>query len=300
MSVSRQRLLALLMTAATVFCGNDTSSEDRTMDKAPRASANIRIKPRYARLYTDPGTELAEANYDRVALDWTVPVNEAAVVCIDCWSWHFSRETLDRINRITEQCIVPLLDACRKHGLLVIHAPANPVAERHPNFIRMRSEDARPQVQWPDSPAWPPAEFKSKSGSYSQYAKPHEPQNADRAGHRATMRDFHDLCRPQGDEPVILDGEDLHRFCADRKILHLFFIGFNTNACVMMRDYGLPAMARRGYHAILVRDCTTGMEIADTVDGLICTKGTIATIEQFLGYTVTSQELIQALSVSSE
>ena len=268
------------------------------MDKAPAPSASIRIKPRYARLYTDPGVELAEANYERVTLDWTVPVAEAAVVCIDCWSWHFSKETLSRINEITERRIAPLLKACREQGLLVIHAPANPVASRHPNFTRMRSDDARPQVAWPDSPAWPPAEFRSKTGAYSQFAKPQEPQDADRVGHRQTGRTFHPLCEPVGDEPVILDGEDLHRFCAERKILHLFFLGFNTNACVMMRDYGLPAMARYGYHAVLLRDCTTGMEIADTLDGLVCTAGTIATIEQFLGYTITSQELVEALQAS--
>ena len=38
-----------------------------------------------------------------------------------------------------------------------------------------------------------------------------------------------------------------------------------------------------------------GMEVADTVKDLTCTKGTIATIEQFLGYTVTAKQLIDAL-----
>ena len=46
---------------------------------------------------------------------------------------------------------------------------------------------------------------------------------------------------------------------------------------------------------ILVRDATTGMEVAETLDDLTCTRGTIKTIEQFLGYTTTSAQLISAL-----
>jgi len=258
------------------------------------------IAVRYARLHTDPGVELAEANYRYRELDWKVPLNQSALICIDCWDWHFSRETLARIEDITATRIAPLLAACRKNGMLVIHAPANPVASRHPNFIRIRPEDSRPAPPWSDSPAWPPSEFRSKSGPYAQYGKPTEPTDKGRIEHRETKRKFHPLCEPVGDEPVILDGEDLHRFCAQKRILHLFFIGFNTNACVMMRDYGLPAMARRGYHAVLVRDCTTGMEIADTVEDLTCTKGTIATIEQFLGFTVSSAQLVTALDKARE
>ena len=260
------------------------------------ADTTLSIVPRYARLYTEPGIPLAEANYQYGHLKWGVPLTEAAVVCIDCWSWHFTRETLARIDSICRERIGPLLAACRKFGLRVIHAPANPVASRDPNFIRLRPADARPQPQWPDSPSWPPADFRAKRGEYAQYAKPAEPQSEARERHREEQRDFHEACRPAGEEAVILDGEDLHRYCAKHRITNLFFLGFNTNACVMMRDYGLPAMVKRGYHGILIRDCTTGMEIAETYRDLVCTRGTIADIEQFLGFTVTAGELVQALS----
>lgn len=275
-------------------CSGD-AEENMNMDKESETGATMQVKVRYARLYTDPGIELAEENYTRAHLDWKIPLREAVLVCIDCWNWHFSRDTLQRMEHIVRDCIAPLLAACRKHGLLVIHAPANPVAARHPNWAKLMPEEARPQVPWPGSPDWPPAAFRRKTGPYAKYARPAEPKDKDRVEHRKTKRTFHERCRPVGGEPVVLSGEELHRLCAERGRLHLFFVGFNTNACVMMRDYGLPAMVRKGYHGILVRDCTTGMEIADTVDRLTCTKGTIATIEQFLGYTVSSRQLIEAL-----
>jgi nicotinamidase-related amidase len=258
----------------------------------------MHLQPRYARIYTDPGVEEAEANYPYRELEWDIPLQDAAVVCVDCWNWHFSRETLARIEDCTAKNIAPLLAACRAQGLQVIHMPADPVASRHPNLLRPKPADARPQAPWPDTPAWPPAEFKSKTGPYAQFARPVEPQDATRAQHRETQRAFHRLCQPVGNEPVLVDGEDLHRYCAERRLLHLFFIGFNTNACIMMRDYGIPPMAARGYDCILVRDCTTGMEVADTVADLTCTRGTVATIEQFLGYTVTAGQLVNALNTA--
>jgi nicotinamidase-related amidase len=269
--------------------------EEQTMAAKQQTERTFPIRPRYVRLYTDPGVPLAERNYEHAYLTWELPLKTTALICIDCWSWHFSEETLHRIETISNERITPLLAACRAAGMPVIHMPANPVAEKHANFRRMRPESEKAAAAWPSSPQWPPANFRSKSGPHAQFARPAEPQRRDREEHRATTRDFHTTCMPTAGEPVLLDGEDLHRYCAQEGILHLFFIGFNTNACVMMRDYGLPAMVRRGYHGILVRDCTTGMETAETVADLTCTNGTIADIEQFLGYTVSSKELISAL-----
>ena len=293
------RLSALL--GIVCLCGCSTMERTPLMEAVPSQPAAVggkvmRVMPRYESITSAPGTEVAEANYYPKELDWRVPVEQTALVCIDCWNWHFSRDCLERINACTERGIVPLLEACRKNGMLVIHAPADPVASRHPNWVKLMPKDAKPQAEWPDSPEWPPEAFKKKTGPYAQYQRPAEPQHAERVRFRETKRDFDPRCRPVGDEPVVRTGEELHRLCAQRGILHLFFIGFNTNACVMMRDYGMPAMNKLGYHVILVRDCTTGMEVAETVDDLTCTRGTIKTIEQFIGYSVTSGQLVNALN----
>ncbi len=259
----------------------------------------VHLRPRYVRLYTDTGVELAAANYQYKTLDWDVPLNEMALVCLDCWNWHFSHDTFEQMEKVVGESIVPLLAACRAKGVLVIHAPANPVAQRHPNWVRL-TEGKKPQPAWPDSPAWPPAEFRQKTGTYAKYARPNEPQNAERSTHTWTKREFHPLIHPVGDEPVVLNGEELHRLCAQRKILHLVYVGFNTNCCIMFRDYGLPAMNDRGYSTILVRDGTMGMETADTCKDSTCTRGTIASLEQFGSYTLSSREIIEALAACGE
>ena len=262
----------------------------------PRSEApRLRLRPRYYRLYTDPGVELAEANYRHAELDWQLPLREAALICLDCWNDHFSRDTLERIETISRDVIAPLLAACREHGLQVIHAPAWPVAQKHPNWLRLM-EDRQPQPPWPDSPDWPPAPFREKTGEFAQFARPVEPQEEQRIRMRSEQRDFHPAVRPVGDEAVIHHGEELHRLCAQRGILHLFYVGFNTNACIVERDYGIRDMMGRGYHGILVRDATTGMETHETLPDMTCTRGQIASLEQFGAYTIAATELVEALA----
>jgi nicotinamidase-related amidase len=264
-----------------------------------KLTKTIRIRPRYLRLYTDAGIELMEKNYNFKELDWQIPLDQIALICLDCWNHHFSYDTLERIEKIIHNNIVPLLKACREKNVTIIHSPADPVATRHPNWIRLKPKEAKPCPPWPDSPVWPPDEFKNRLGIYAQYARPTEPQEAERIKHCQAKRDFHKDIKPFDNEPVVLDGEELHRLCAVQGILHLFYIGFSTNACIMRRDSGVSAMALRGYHTILVRDCTTGMETFETREDLVCTRGAIASIEQFDGYSITSTQIRKALSNNS-
>ena len=265
-------------------------------DQASGGERAIRLRPRYYRLFAEQGVEAAEASYRYAELEWPVPLDEAALVCLDVWNYHFSRDTLERIDDITVNRIAPLVEACRRGGLQIVHAPADPVAQRHPNHVHLIPSDEEPQATWPGAPTWPPKAFREKQGSYAQYARPFEPDSVQRDRHRLEMRDFHPAVRPADGEAVILTGEELHRLCAQRGILVLIYVGFNTNACIVMRDYGTLAMHRRGYEVILVRDCTTGMETHETLADMACTRGQIATLEQFGIYTVASGQLIGALA----
>ena len=258
-------------------------------------SETIHIKPRYYRLFTDPGVEMAEANYRHRHLDWRMPLSEAALICLDVWNTPktFARDTNERTERVIQTRIVPLLKSVRKAGLQVIHAPATPVAERHPNWVRL-AVDKPGKSKKPRK--WPPEEFRKKTGVYAQYALPNEPQAAEQTRERNEWRDFHPDVRPVGDEAVILNGQDLNLLCEKRGILHLFYIGFWINMCMIERNYGMLEMLRRGgYNIILLKDCTTGMETHETREGLLCERGIVATLEQIGIYTMTSNDLIDAL-----
>jgi len=267
-------------------------------DVPPNDSRILRVRPRYCRLYTDPGVEPAERNYRHAYLDWAVPLAQCALVCVDVWDGHHAADTCARTDAVTRTHVAPLVHACRQHGLRVIHAPASPVAQKHANWVRLVPDWQHPAPAFADSPDWPPSAFKRKEGPYAAYARPHEPQEDERAKRRETSRWFHPDVQPEGDEAVVVCGEELHRFCAQREVLFLFYVGFHTNACMIHRDYAPFAMRRRGYECVVLRDCTTGMETAETADAMTCTRGAIASFEQFGLYTMTSDELAAALAGS--
>ena len=254
----------------------------------------IHIRPRYEQRAPAPGEPRREQNHRHVHLEWDLPLSETALICLDIWD-HDIREDMREIDdAVTRERIVPVVRAARRRGLQIIHAPAPPVAQRSPNWVKLMPEGEEPQKVWPNSPDWPPEDFRQKTGRYEQYARP-EVWCREQDLEESDRRDFHELVRPEGDEAVILTGEELHRLCHRRGILHLIYVGFHVPGCVTLRNYGLPQMLDHGYHCILVRDCTNGMESHTTFQDQTCMRGTIAFLEQMQMYTLDSSELITAL-----
>ena len=251
----------------------------------------VRIKPRYYRWHVDPGVEWMETNTGYAHLDWEVPLAQTALVLVDVWAHHYLKDTEARSEEIVRERIVPLAAACRKAGMQLIHAPAPGLAEEHPARVKLVSDEEMAGSRLDD---WPPPEFRSRSGDYRAYARPVEPREAELVKMRS-KRQMHPLVQVEGDDVVILNGEELHRFCKQKGILFLFFLGFNTNACILLRDYGTIEMNKRGYEVIILRDCGTGMESFETHDALWQTRGAVLFLEMYGKFSATSEELIAGL-----
>ena len=263
----------------TLFAKAEDRPEERTLS----------VHPRYYSWYATQGKEWLETNTDYATLDWNIPVSQAALVLVDVWQRHYIKDTEARAEAIINTNLVPLIAACRTSGLHVIHAPSPPVAKLHPNWVNLvpASEMSTKRDNWP------PAAFRNLSGAYKSYDRPEEPREAERQS--LPPLTFHPKIVPVGKEAVVATGEELHRYCKQQGILFLFFAGFNTNACILSRDYGTLQMSNRGYQVMLVRDCTTGMESKYTQASLSQTTGAILLLEMFGQYSVTSDEIVKGL-----
>ncbi|MEE2659229.1 MAG: isochorismatase family protein [Candidatus Latescibacterota bacterium] len=271
-----------------------TVAADRNSSHAEEGQyikTSLHLKPRYHRWHVDPGVEWIEANTAPAHLDWRVPVPQVALVLVDVWQAHYLVDTGERAEQIIQNRLLPLIDACRQAGVAVVHAPSPPQAKSSSAWLQAPGWDRKP---WPDDPAWPPPDFRSFRGDYAGYAGPEEPRDAEREAHRSALR-MHPQVKPDGEEPVVATGEELHLYCKEQGILFLLFAGFNTNACILLRDYGTLDMSRRGYAVLIVRDCTTGMESRQTHAELRQTRGAIEFLEMFGKYSVESTEVISGL-----
>ncbi len=207
---------------------------------------------RHSREYTDPDVPCREENFDWHQREITVPADQSALVLVDCWDRHPVVSFVERAERVARERILPVVQPCREAGVRRTQGYTNDPYAR----------PAEPLLeQWlADDNLFPGMRIMS-------------------------------FLEPGPQDFVVATGEQLHRLCRHREILHLFYAGFAANICVQFRDYGIRAMRDRGYHIILLRDCTTAIEGSHTLDGEWLTQAAIFNIELKVGCSTTSEEL---------
>ena len=254
--------------------------------------SEISVPVRYYRFDTEGGLELSERNFRHAETTWKVPTNEAALVLVDIWAEHPYTTHLERGAKITQEKIAPVVKACRKAGITIVHAPSPSGAALYPQWTRYAAEKELFGATGA-ADTWPPQEFRSRTGKYAHLKRPEESWRkayTERIKARSIMK----AVEPRPEDFVISTGEQLHRLLKHKKITTLFFAGFAANMCVLFRDYGVYAMYQRGYGTILLRDGTAAIEANDTFDDWGLTKAAVLSVEMCFGQSATSDALISA------
>ena len=251
----------------------------------------LNLRVRYFQDSTPPDVSCRETAFIRREFEMPLPIEQTALVLVDVWNVHFIESWIERAAQITTDCIMPVLDAARGAGLTIVHAPSPPVAEQYPQLQRHKP----PEPSVPS--AWPPSTFRSREGDYAVYRGPRsQPPGIgvhwDKLASQLSISPTIDV-KPE--EFVIATGQQLHELLEERGILHLLFVGFATNWCVLGRDYGIRSMARYGYNIVLLRDATTGVEFPDTYDNLFTTEISVREVEQQYGFSASNADFFAAV-----
>lgn len=262
--------------------------------------ANLHINVRYAREMTDSDIPVREENLAWGELSWSIPPAEAALVLVDCWADYPLITFARRAAAICRDVIRPTVAACRRAGVAVVHAPGPQWAANYGAFhVPVEPASAQGQVPRAD---WPPPGGRPGGQGRDPFAVP-------RCGDEPVYRRWWERAHPDGlkivpeiepvaGDAVISTGAQLHRLCRERRIVHLFYAGFATNICVRFRDYGVHAMHARGYNLVLLRDATTGIESATSLEGLWQTQTAIHYVELKLGVSALAADLTRACAHS--
>lgn len=125
--------------------------------------------------------------------------------------------------------------------------------------------------------------------------------------HAAHDRPIHELVRPLDGETVIqgeiMDTDFICNALRDSGIRHLFYMGYVSNKCILMRSIGMLEMVKRGFNVTLVRDASLAVETGESISGEWFHKATVHFVESNIGTSVTAAEIqtaVRAACIRSE
>lgn len=252
--------------------------------------AVVNLSVRYFQDSTPADVPCREESFLRRQVEMALPVEETALVLVDLWNTHFIETWLERAVRVTNEEVVPAIEAARVAGLTIVQAPSPEIAAK---YEQLQRHVAAAPVAEPD---WPPAQFRAREGEYAAFRGPRS-QPPGIAGHWEAHKGKLDMSSAidvrEGDS-VIATGDQLHELARQRGIVHLIYAGFATNWCILNRDYGMRAISRHGYNMILLRDATMGVEYPDTVDECFATEMAIREVETQIGFTASNEDFLAA------
>ena len=249
------------------------------------------LKVQYFQDSPPAGRLYREEHFIRRHVQMELPVDQTAPVLVDLWDNHFIESWLERADRITREAVVPVLEQARRTGLTIVHAPSPAVAEQ---FDQLKQHV--PPLPGAESD-WPPVAFRSRQGAYASFRGPRAQPPGIPSIDALGMSPHIDV---QDGEHVVATGDQLHDLLRANGVLHLLYAGFATNWCILNRDYGMRAMAQRGYNMILLRDVTMGVEFPDTLAAETATEMAIREVEQQLGFSATKDDFLAACVAHSK
>ena len=270
--------------------------------------AEIRMQVRYRRMMkvSHPNHE---SNFLTDEKTISLPVEQTGFVLVDLWDCASVPEELkpggtsfcERAGEITSTRIEPALEAARRIGLTVIHAPTSYVARKYPDFLQ-RSEVLVTDPAAPPAArqTWPPVEARQAWGREMEEARYGDYSPAEHRLREAGTTIPGEAFPAEGDW-VIGSSQQMRAVCSHQRLLNLIYVGFATNMCLLYKPGALWEMSRLGYRCVVLRDCTTAVESGDTYDGLWMTRTFVDWFEMFaLAYTARSDDFVSACDRATE
>ena len=215
------------------------------------------------------------------------PARSAIILC-DMWDKHWCRGANERLAPIIERSR-PMLEAARKKGAVIIHAPSETMQFYKDAPQRLAAIQA-PKVT-PPAPAAldaPPLPIDDSDGGCDTG----DPKNVkmwtrEHAGVHIAPEDF-----------ISDKGDEVYSILKLRGIQTLFIMGVHTNMCILNRTFAIKQMTKWGVPCVLIRDLTDAMYDPADRPYVSHEKGTNLVIEHIERYwcpSTTSAQLMAAL-----
>lgn len=277
---------------------------------------SFQIELEYTAFSPQAGVSFTEQNFVRRGVPFTFEVGEIGVALVDLWnfgwddgpmsatlgpdlSFERGRSHALRKRQITEDVIAPTVNLLRGFGVQIFHCNHGRFLEGFPQWEASITPEER-QAHWEKAnpktaettatqePDWQTQHrtlvlasdewgMKQRNELYPQIALPA-------------------LVQPKGNDLLVCERDQFHRLMAERGVRVLFYMGFETDCCLVHnQEYGMAKMTGPNCLCAVVRDGTTTYEAAETLEGLWRTRAALIDIETGYGYSIISAALLDAV-----
>ena len=221
----------------------------------------------------------------------TIAPERTAIVICDMWDKHWCRGATQRVGLLVEK-MNPVLEAARKSGVIIVHAPSDTMKfyAEAPQRKRMQQLPSVPLPAARNLTAPPLPIDDSRGGCDTPPDDFYQAWTREHPGLRIADEDF-----------VSDNGEEIYRLLKQRKIEQVLIVGVHTNMCVLNRSFAIKQMTNWGIPCILVRDLTDAMYNPADEPHVTHAQGTelvIEYIEKYWAPTTSSTELLAALAAA--
>jgi nicotinamidase-related amidase len=211
--------------------------------KSPDAVLKLNLRTRVE-------TFKGSGQWDETLIKKELPASETAIIICDMWDQHWCASATRRCGDIAKK-MAPVVDAARKKGVFIIHAPSECMDAYKDTPQRHRMQEV--------SQAQPPAALTITEAPLpiddSDGGCDDQPQCRT---YKAWSKQ-HPALTIAPEDGVSDKGAEVYTVLKQRGIKNLLVMGVHTNMCVLGRSFAIRQMTRWGMRCILVRDLTDTM-----------------------------------------
>lgn len=205
--------------------------------------------------------------------------------------WTGKMANLPRIREIIEQRLAPLLACARRSGLRIIYLIGGwQNALNYPQYRELLARVKEPEIKNP-VPRSPDESWRADSNADHYGAEWRTPERNRRI---VEVIDVAPPIKPHPADWIAATTAQTSTLLSENGIWNILYTGFDTNGCVWVSPGGMLEMGRLGYRTLLLRDCTTGAETAETYPDQEMTESFFQLV-RYSGYTSDSASVITAL-----
>ncbi len=234
---------------------------------------------------------------------------ETAIILCDVWDAHHCLRAVQRGEELAPR-LNEVVEALRKQGVTVIHAPSDCMAAYAEHPARRRAIETPRSANLPaEITSWCrriPAEEKGvypvdqsdggEDDAPEEHAEWHRKLAAMGRNPKLPWKQQMAVIRIDDQKDYISDkGDEVWSILDARGIRNVILAGVHTNMCVLGRPFGLRQMAKNGRHVVLMRDMTDTMYNPARwpyVSHFTGTDRIVEHIEKYVAPTITSDQVI--------